>query len=152
MYSHSHTHTLTYRLSHTHHVFCLPTLYIIQAPTHTPSPSHPHTHTLTPSHTHVFCLPTLYNIIQTPTHTPSHSHPHHSHTLTPSHPHPHTLTTLTLTPSHQLNRVKAVEKEKVRLEGAKKEAEEYLTMKVQTSRKQHSLYQRYMSVPYISST
>ena len=49
-------------------------------------------------------------------------------------------------PSPQLNRVKAVEKEKSGLEGAKKEAEEYLAMKTQASRKQHSLYQRYMSV------
>ena len=44
----------------------------------------------------------------------------------------------------QLNRVKAVEKEKAGLEGAKMEAEEYLALKIQMSRKQHSLCQRYM--------
>jgi structural maintenance of chromosome 4 len=44
----------------------------------------------------------------------------------------------------KLNRVKAVEKERASLEGAKKEAEEYLAMKIQASRKHHTLYKRYI--------
>ena len=43
----------------------------------------------------------------------------------------------------QLNRVKAVEKEKNELEGAKNEAEEYLVMKKDVTLKQYTLYERY---------
>lgn len=46
----------------------------------------------------------------------------------------------------QLNRVKSIEKEKDELEEAKKEAEEFLAMKTDVAKKQHTLYQRYMSV------
>ena len=44
----------------------------------------------------------------------------------------------------QLNRVKAVEKEKGDLEGAKNEAEHYLSLQRNMATKQHRLYQRYM--------
>ena len=44
----------------------------------------------------------------------------------------------------QLNRVKAVEKEKGDLEGAKNEAEHYLSLQREMASKQHTLYQRYM--------
>ena len=46
----------------------------------------------------------------------------------------------------QLNRVKSTEKEKDELEEAKKEAEEFLAMKTDVAKKQHTLYQRYMLV------
>lgn len=46
----------------------------------------------------------------------------------------------------QLNRVKSIEKEKDELEEAKKEAEEFLAMKTDVAKKQHTLYQRYMLV------
>ena len=42
--------------------------------------------------------------------------------------------------------MKVVEKEKDELEGAKNEAEEFLAMKKEMAKKQHTLYQRYMSV------
>ena len=45
---------------------------------------------------------------------------------------------------HQLNRVKAVEKEKGDLEGAKNEAEHYLSLQRNMATQQHRLYQRYM--------
>ncbi len=44
----------------------------------------------------------------------------------------------------QLNRAKAVEKEKASLEGAKAEAEHYLSLQLDMSTKQNSLYSRYM--------
>ena len=44
----------------------------------------------------------------------------------------------------QLNRVKAVEKEKGDLEGAKNEAEHYLSLQREMASKQHTLYRRYM--------
>ena len=42
-----------------------------------------------------------------------------------------------------MNRVKAVEKERNSLEGAKKEAEEFLAMQKDVSLKQYRLYERY---------
>ena len=39
-----------------------------------------------------------------------------------------------------------MEKEKLDLEGAKNEAEQYLEMQKEVATRQHSLYQRYMSV------
>ncbi|XP_065911796.1 structural maintenance of chromosomes protein 4-like isoform X2 [Dysidea avara] len=44
----------------------------------------------------------------------------------------------------KLNRVKSTEKEKDELEEAKKEAEEFLAMKTDVAKKQHTLYQRYI--------
>ena len=44
----------------------------------------------------------------------------------------------------QLNRVKAVEKEKDSLEGARNEAIEFLTMENSVFCKKHKLYQKYM--------
>ena len=44
-----------------------------------------------------------------------------------------------------MNRVKAVEKEKNRLEGAKREAEEFLEMQKSVSIKHYQLYERYKS-------
>ncbi|KAL5490795.1 hypothetical protein EMCRGX_G015979 [Ephydatia muelleri] len=48
------------------------------------------------------------------------------------------------TRAEKLNRVKVVEKEKTDLEGAKVEAEEYLSLKKEVGRKQTFLYQRYV--------
>ena len=60
--------------------------------------------------------------------------------------HTNFLSSHTHTHSHQLNRAKAVEKEKLDLEGAKDEAEQYLEMQKDVAKRQHALYQRYMSV------
>lgn len=43
-----------------------------------------------------------------------------------------------------MNRVKTAEKEKVDLEGAKDEAEFYLSLQRNKAMKQHSLYSKYM--------
>lgn len=44
----------------------------------------------------------------------------------------------------QLNRVKAAEKDKNALEGAKEEAEHYLSLKKEKALKQHTLFSKYM--------
>jgi len=44
----------------------------------------------------------------------------------------------------QLNRVKATEKEKTELEGAKDEAEHYLELQRGKAKKQRTLYSKYM--------
>ena len=44
----------------------------------------------------------------------------------------------------ELNRAKAVEKEKDELEEGKNEATEYLTMQNKITKKNHVLYQKYM--------
>ena len=68
----------------------------------------------------------------------------HTHSLALS------LTCITYAHTHtysmmaQLNRVKAVEKEKGDLEGAKNEAEHYLSLQREMASKQHTLYRRYM--------
>lgn len=46
--------------------------------------------------------------------------------------------------SLQLNRVKATEKEKSDLEGAKDEAEHYLSLQTEKAKKQQTLYSKYM--------
>ena len=47
---------------------------------------------------------------------------------------------------YQLNRVKAVEKEKDELEGSKNEAMEYINMENSITKQRNVLFQRYMCV------